>query len=103
MRCQYCRHENPPGGKFCGECGTRLEIRCPACGTANVPANNTCHACGGPLTPEPPSVRLVSERHTRQRLTEMILTSRAALAGERKQITVLFADVKGSMELIADR
>jgi class 3 adenylate cyclase len=103
MRCQHCQHENLPGGKFCAECGKRLEIRCPACGTANVPANDTCHACGGPLTQEPPSVRLVSERHTRQRLTEMILTSKAALAGERKQITVLFADVKGSMELIADR
>ncbi len=48
-------------------------------------------------------MRPVSERYTRQRLTEMILTSKAAQEGERKQITVLFADVKGSMELIADR
>ena len=55
------------------------------------------------MTQGPSSVRLVSERHARLRLTEMILTSKAALAGERKQITVLFADVKGSMELIADR
>ena len=81
MRCQHCQHENPLGGKFCAECGTRLEIRCPACGTANVAANDTCRACGGPLTP--PGMRPVSERYTRQRLTEMILTSKAALEGER--------------------
>ena len=103
MRCQHCRHENPPGGKFCGECGSRLAIRCQVCGTINVAANDTCRACGGPLTQEPPGMRPVSERYTRQRLTEMILTSKAAQEGERKQITVLFADVKGSMELIADR
>ena len=103
MRCQHCRHENPPGGKFCGECGTRLEIRCPACRTVNVAANDTCHVCGGPLTQELPGTRPVSERYTRQRLTETIFTSKAALEGERKQITVLFADMKGSMELIADR
>jgi class 3 adenylate cyclase/tetratricopeptide (TPR) repeat protein len=103
MRCQHCRHENPPGGKFCGECGTRLEVRCPACSTANVAANDTCRTCGGPLTQELPGTRPVSERYTRQRLTETIFTSKAALEGERKQITVLFADMKGSMELIADR
>jgi class 3 adenylate cyclase len=103
MWCQHCQHHNPLGGKFCAECGTRLEIRCPACGTANVTVNNTCRACGGPLTQEPPGMRPVSERYTRHRLTEMILTSKTALEGERKQITVLFADMKGSMELIADR
>ena len=85
------------------ECGTRLELHCPFCQTVNVAANDTCHACGGPLKPEPPGPQLVSERYTRHRLTEMILTSKTALEGERKQITVLFADMKGSMELIADR
>jgi class 3 adenylate cyclase/tetratricopeptide (TPR) repeat protein len=69
----------------------------------NVAGNDTCRTCGGPLTQEPSGMRPVSERHTRQRFTEMILTSKAAQEGERKQITVLFADVKGSMELIADR
>jgi class 3 adenylate cyclase/tetratricopeptide (TPR) repeat protein len=103
MRCQHCQHDNPPGGRFCAECGTRLDIRCPACGAVNAVVNVACRACGGPLTEAPPGQQLVSERDTRQRLTEMIVMSKAALEGERKQITVLFADVKGSMELIADR
>ena len=51
------------------------------------------------MTQELPGTRPVSERYTRQRLTETIFTSKAALEGERKQITVLFADIKGSMEL----
>jgi class 3 adenylate cyclase len=41
--------------------------------------------------------------HTPQHLAEKILTSRAAFEGERKQVTVLFADLKGSMELLADQ
>jgi SAM-dependent methyltransferase len=43
------------------------------------------------------------EAYTPKHLAERILTSKAALEGERKQVTVLFADLKGSMELLADR
>jgi class 3 adenylate cyclase/tetratricopeptide (TPR) repeat protein len=54
--------------------------------------------------PAPPAPRFTSpESYTPRHLAERILTSRAALEGERKQVTVLFADLKGSMELLADR
>jgi len=105
MRCPQCQHENPAGARFCGECGAPLEARCPGCGAANPPGNKFCHGCGqrlgGPAstTLPPPS----PESYTPRYLAEKILTSRGVLEGERKQVTVLFADLKGSMELLADR
>jgi class 3 adenylate cyclase len=67
-----------------------------------------CDSCGAPLaaTPAQPtaSPRFASpESYTPKHLAEKILTSKSALEGERKQVTVLFADLKGSMELLADR
>ncbi len=60
--------------------------------------------CGHALQPVADDPRFASPRnYTPQHLAEKILTSRAALEGERKQVTVLFADIKGSMELLADR
>src|ERR687885_193445 len=105
LQCPQCQHENP-GGKFCGECGVRLELRCAACGEPNPPGNKFCQECGERLiaapTPAKPSAPS-PEAYTPQYLAERILTSRSALEGERKQVTVLFADLKGSMELLADR
>src|SRR5215210_6490331 len=106
MRCPHCQHENLVGQKFCGECGARLETHCSTCGTVNPPGQKFCGECGerlaGPAAapePVPPS----PASYTPQHLAERIITSRAALEGERKQVTVLFADLKGSMELLADR
>src|SRR5262249_53388673 len=94
----------PSAAKFCGACGTRLEQPCPACQTINPAGNRFCHECGGPLggaaADELPSA-LPSASPPRH-LAEKILTSRSALEGERKQVTVLFADLKGSLELLAD-
>jgi class 3 adenylate cyclase/tetratricopeptide (TPR) repeat protein len=104
IRCRACQHENPPGTKFCVECGARLSARCPGCGAANAPANKFCGECGVSLASPaggPPPVS--PESYTPRHLAEKILTSRAALEGERKQVTVLFADLKGSMELLVDR
>jgi class 3 adenylate cyclase len=104
MQCPQCQHENT-GGKFCGECGARLELRCAACGAPNPPSNKFCQECGERLTARPPPAKPSApspESYTPQHLAERILTSRAALEGERKQVTVLFADLKGSMELLAD-
>jgi hypothetical protein len=110
MRCPRCQHDNPAGVRFCGECGARLEARCPACQAPNPPANKFCHHCGAPLAPVPgpdagaPAARFASpEAYTPRHLAEKILTSKSALEGERKQVTVLFADLKGSMELLAER
>ena len=73
MRCSSCNHENRPDSKFCDRCG---------------------QPCGRPVA-APPVIRSATPKH----LADKILGSRAALEGERKQVTVLFADVKGSMDL----
>src|SRR5713226_281153 len=104
MQCPRCQHENPSGVKFCGECGARLESVCPACGASNPPGNKFCSQCGVPLAQAGTAPKFVSpESYTPKHLAEKILTSKSALEGERKQVTVLFADMKGSMELLADR
>jgi class 3 adenylate cyclase/ribosomal protein L40E len=107
MRCPRCEADTPNEAKFCIECGTPLRPRCPQCGADTLPQAKFCGECGTPLTarsPAPPAAPPPSPlRYTPGYLAEKILTSKAALEGERKQVTVLFADLKGSMELLADR
>ena len=108
MTCPQCKRPTPPDAKFCPECGVKLIAACPACGVENAPGSKFCDSCGTPLaaTPAPPTAppRFASpEAYTPRHLAEKILTSKASLEGERKQVTVLFADLKGSMELLADR
>jgi class 3 adenylate cyclase len=86
--------------KFCGECAAPLSSLCASCGTANPPGHKFCGQCAAPLRTAP---SVVPQSYTPKHLAEKILTSKAALEGERKQVTVLFADLKGSMELLADR
>src|SRR5262245_36989833 len=104
MRCPRCDSDTPDGARFCIECGTPLRPRCPQCGADTLPRAKFCGACGTPLTaqtPAPPSAPAQSPlRYTPDHLAEKILTSRSALEAERKQVTVLFADLKGSTELI---
>src|SRR5215510_5243354 len=115
MECPQCRHVNAPGTKFCGECGARLQSLCPACKTANAPANKFCSECGHRLTPvareataaavtvpaapapvPESSSRFASpEAYTPKHLAAKILTSRGAIEGERKIVTVMFSDVSG--------
>jgi class 3 adenylate cyclase len=81
-------------------CGAALTLACAACGANNQPGERFCGECGKPLLEAakpaaPPDPRSYTPKH----LAEKILTSRSALEGERKQVTVLFADVKGSMDL----
>jgi predicted ATPase/class 3 adenylate cyclase len=111
MPCPSCGIENPEGLKFCNECGAPLQIRCPQCGFANQPRAKFCGECGTSLAilshgpPAPPQAPHLQAPHsyTPTHLAEKILQSKGALEGERKQVTVLFADLKGSMELLADR
>ena len=103
MKCPRCQHENPTGMKFCGQCAAPLASTCPSCGAANPPENKFCGQCATPLPPAPATKSAAPDSYTPKHLAEKILTSRAALEGERKQVTVLFADLKGSMELLADR
>jgi Double zinc ribbon len=101
-----CRHENPAQAKFCLECGAGLAFNCSHCGTALPASAKFCLECGERVTPS--RAHMVSrtaspEAYTPKHLAERIRTTRAALEGERKQVTVLFADLKGSRELLADR
>jgi class 3 adenylate cyclase/tetratricopeptide (TPR) repeat protein len=101
MRCSQCQQDNPPGARFCSSCGARLAVPCPACGHTNAPGSRFCNACGQPLAA--PARFGAPGAYTPPHLAERILAVRQRLEGERKQVTVLFADLKGSMELLADR
>jgi class 3 adenylate cyclase/predicted ATPase len=105
MQCPRCQHENETGAKFCEECAAPLARTCTNCGRQLSPTAKFCPECAHPAGSVATSVSRFTapESYTPKHLAEKILTSRAALEGERKQVTVLFADLKGSMELLADR
>ena len=108
MMCPRCQAENRDGARFCRECGATFAVVCSGCGGMVGAGSKFCDSCGAPLagTQAQPTAtpRFASpESYTPKHLAEKILTSKSALEGERKQVTVLFADVKGSMELLADR
>ena len=108
MNCSRCQAENREGARFCRECGATFGAVCPSCGAKVEVGGKFCDDCGAPLVTAPvpgskPSRFASPESYTPKHLVEKILTSRAALERERKQVTVLFADLKGSMELLADR
>jgi ribosomal protein L40E len=103
MNCPRCQHENPPHAKFCPECGARLAPVCAKCHSELPAGARFCSQCGEPVATSAASRFATPEAYTPKHLAEKILTSKTALEGERKQVTVLFADLKGSMELLADR
>ena len=105
MKCPRCQQENPPQAKFCPECATPLAPGCVNCGHQLPPAAKFCPECAHPVDGSAAATQRFGspDSYTPKHLAERILTSKAALQGERKQVTVLFADVKGSMELLADR
>jgi len=105
MKCLRCQHENPPQSRFCFECGAGLAPTCSSCGAELPVGVKFCNQCGQAAAAHASAKpRLVSpETYTPKHLAERILMSKAALEGERKRVTVLFADLKGSMELLADR
>ncbi|MBI2962609.1 MAG: zinc-ribbon domain-containing protein [Deltaproteobacteria bacterium] len=96
MRCPSCSRENRPRARFCAGCGAALPHACAACGAELPEGARFCDACGRsvgeePPKPPPPAPGAYTPRH----LAEKILTTRGAIEGERKQVTVLFADVAG--------
>jgi class 3 adenylate cyclase/tetratricopeptide (TPR) repeat protein len=106
MNCPRCHHENRSGARFCEECATPLARACANCGAQLSAAAKFCSECAhpaGPVGPPVPQRFVAPETYTPKHLAERIINSKAALEGERKQVTVLFADLKGSMELFADR
>ena len=104
MLCARCNHYNPPDALFCMKCGTKVENRCSSCNTVNPADAKFCRKCGEALgtdapasSPSPdiaaktPRVEVTHERQTAE-----------GLEGERKTVTALFADIKGSTELMRD-
>jgi class 3 adenylate cyclase len=104
MHCPRCQYKNSPSAKFCEECGASLARVCGSCGAQLSATAKFCPECGKHAIASAAQTRQPSpESYTPKYLAERILTSKAAMEGERKQVTVLFADLKGSMELLADR
>jgi hypothetical protein len=102
MQCPQCQQDNPPRAKFCLECGSRLVLTCTQCDTELPAGAKFCLECGQPVGFQPamPSQFVAPATYIPKYLAEKILTARSDLEGERKQVTVLFADIKGSTELI---
>src|SRR5215469_9322604 len=99
MRCSKCGTENREVARFCNHCAAPLPPQCPACGAVNEPGARFCDACATALSARPqepvqsqpaPAVRFAAE------------DSGAPSDGERKTVTALFADIKGSMDLMED-
>src|SRR5215471_1618146 len=105
MQCPRCQHDNRPQAKFCEECGAPQARSCLKCGSAVSAAARFCPECAHPVSAGGAGrfPAAAPEDYTPRHLAERIVTSRASLEGERKQVTVLFADLKGSTELLADR
>ena len=113
MKCGACQADNPPGSRFCEHCGSSLAARCPQCGEQTRPGARFCRACGQRLVPadeasaEPPSspsypqptpsepASVAPAIRAPSHLAEKILSGRAALEGERRQVTALFCDIAG--------
>ena len=96
MKCPKCQFDNREGAKFCKECGNKLELTCPQCGTAYTPGTKFCDECGQSLVEakEAPHIDFTKpQSYTPKHLADKILTTRSAIEGERKLVTVLFADV----------
>jgi hypothetical protein len=95
MRCSKCGYDNPGGMKFCGQCTNPLALVCPNCHFENPPGFKFCGQCTTALG-------AVSAKPTTLPATIPEADGSAALDGERKTVTALFSDIKGSMELMED-
>jgi class 3 adenylate cyclase/tetratricopeptide (TPR) repeat protein len=102
MTCPQCQQDNPPGSNFCRNCGARLITVCTSCGTELPPDSRFCNRCGTPVggrEPVAPPALASPASYTPRHIAERILTSKSALEGERKQVTVLFCDIVESSRL----
>jgi class 3 adenylate cyclase/tetratricopeptide (TPR) repeat protein len=99
MLCSSCKTDNPSDATFCEQCGSRLELVCAACKAAVSPGARFCKKCGSSI--EAPATASEKElEDARIRVTDARASEN--IEGERKTVTALFADIKGSMELMED-
>ncbi|UCF86253.1 MAG: zinc-ribbon domain-containing protein, partial [Desulfobacteraceae bacterium] len=108
MKCPKCQFEIPEGSKFCLECGHQIELRCPSCSKTLPIDAKFCYECGYKLSlPSETPLKDLSfdekltkiQRYLPKGLTEKFLSQRDRIEGERKQVTVMFADMEGFTQL----
>jgi ABC-type oligopeptide transport system substrate-binding subunit/class 3 adenylate cyclase/tetratricopeptide (TPR) repeat protein len=110
MQCPTCETDNPEQARFCLKCGARLVQLCPACAAELPPHAEFCISCGAKLGGAPteaPGVTPDSAAHRLQRLVpkeyaERLLATRGQVQPERRTVTILFSDVKGSTAMAQD-
>jgi len=106
MLCAKCGTDNREGRRFCAQCGQPLKLACSACGAQNEPGERFCGDCGAALAGPPASTATTSPQTAssgpKVRVTSGQPDGSTAVDGERKTITALFADIKGSTELEKD-
>jgi class 3 adenylate cyclase len=104
MNCPACGRENPDGAKFCNQCAGPLPLRCLKCGTSNPAGSRFCNECAAPLTAGSTTLSTTTNEqiHSEIQVNPEQFDSSSAPAGERKTVTTLFADIKGSMDLMED-
>jgi len=96
MKCPNCQNEIREGAIFCGKCGTEISIACPKCNFDNPPDNHFCEKCGNALKELKETLPVdysEPQSYTPKFLADKILTTRSSIEGERKLVTVFFADV----------
>ena len=100
MKCPKCQFNNRVDAKFCKECGNKFELICPQCENTYTPGAKFCDECGHDLqTPKKDIPAIACDQpksYTPKHLADKILTTRSSIEGERKLVTVLFADVANS-------
>ena len=104
MRCSNCGSENPSDSGFCEQCGQKLELLCPVCSAPVSAGARFCRKCGTSLSPAPVRPETISASPSSEAGINSFSEQTAADVpdGERKTVTALFADIKGSMELMED-
>jgi class 3 adenylate cyclase/tetratricopeptide (TPR) repeat protein len=100
MQCTNCKTTHGALQKFCGECGVSLRADCPRCGIQNLTGVAFCAGCGTHIRPASDRVSFEPRIQPPRRLLDRILQTRSAIEGERKQVTVLFADIISSTAMI---
>src|SRR5215471_9949820 len=104
MRCTLCGNDSPDDAAFCEQCGRRLERLCPACNAPVSLGARFCKKCGASLNVVlSPSEAIATKSSAAAGISVLAAQNAADVTdGERKMVTALFADIKGSMELMED-
>ena len=102
MLCAKCNNGNPTDASFCEACGAKLELACPTCKALASPGARFCKKCGTALAATRPDSHPASPSESPIRVTADASSAPEDIDGERKTVTALFADLKGSTALMED-